>query len=114
MIKVKLSELKTINDRQVYYWEKKEKLINDVYLNGFDYKKGCIKITSDFYIIDGHHRCRILGDKFGTDYEVYVKQLIINRFVYIFILSSVLILLSPLIIIYMLIKYGIERSSKRH
>lgn len=109
-VKVKLSDLKTINNDQLYYWVKKEKLIKDIKLNGFDYKKGVIKISSDFYIIDGHHRCKILGEMFSYDYEVYVKQIKINRKTYIIILSSILILLSPLILGYRIIKYGFKRN----
>jgi len=112
MVFVKLSKLKTINTNQIYYWGGKEKkdLIKDIRINGFDSKKGVIKISKDYYIIDGHHRCKILGDMFGYGYEVNVKQINISRKTYIVILSSILVLLSPLILSYRLVKYGFKSN----
>ena len=110
MVFIKLSKLKTINTNQIYYWGNKEKkdLITNIRINGFDSKKGVIKISKDYYIIDGHHRCKILGEMFGYDYEVNVKQINISRKTYVIILSLILILLSPLILIYRLVKYGFK------
>ena len=106
MIEVKLSDLKTINKDQKYYWSKPDKieLIDSITENGFDSEKSIITISNDFYIIDGHHRCDILMNMYGPDYKIFVKKYFFNRKTYIITLSSILILLSPIIIIVYILK----------
>lgn len=106
MVEVKLSDLKTINKDQKYYWSKPDKieLIDSVNTNGFDSEKSVISVSNDYYIIDGHHRCEILSDMYGPDHKIFVKKYFFSRTMYILTLSSILLLLSPIIIIIYILK----------
>lgn len=107
---VKLKDLKTINKNQLYYWgePKKIKLIEDIKESGFDSKKSVIKVTKDNYIIDGHHRCKILTDMFGGEHKVIVKRYFYSRKLYVFVVSIILIILSPIIIMNYILKNGFK------
>lgn len=106
MVEVKLSDLRTINKDQKYYWSKPDKieLIDSINTNGFDGEKSVITISNDYYIIDGHHRCEILKDMYGPDYKILVKKYFFSRTTYIITLSTILLLLSPIIIIVYILK----------
>ena len=107
---VKLNELKTINTSQKYYWENTDKinLIQSFKENGFDDKKSVIKVTKDNYIIDGHHRCKILMDMFGPEHKILIRRYFYNRKFYVFVLSIILIIFSPIIIMNYILKNGFK------
>lgn len=70
-----LSELKTF--RNNIQLKKKHYFIqDDIVKNGFDYKMGHIIVTSKNFIINGHHRYKILKDNFGENYKITVIKLL--------------------------------------
>ena len=62
MVEKRLKDLKTLYKKQSYKFEtqpeKYLKIRKDIEKNGFDYKVSKIFISSDDYIIDGHHRAQ--------------------------------------------------------
>jgi hypothetical protein len=102
MKNVKLNELKTLQKLQKYSWFKKDKelLYNSVVSNGYDIKKGKIKITYDNYIIDGHHRYYLLSKIHDGDYKVDVVKLPFNRSMYVGVLFLISIIFLPVLFVY--------------
>lgn len=113
MKNVKLNDLKPLEQNQRYFWfkENKKSLYESLLNNGYNVKKGRIKITYDNYIIDGHHRHFLLNKMYGGDFNVDVIRLPFNRKIYVSVLFGVSILILPILFIYYIILriyYGIR------
>ena len=102
MKNVKLSELKTLQKFQKYSWLKQDKelLYESLVSNGYDTKKGKIKITYDKYIVDGHHRHYLLCKIHNGDYKIDVVRLPFNRLLYVSVLFLGSIIFLPLLFVY--------------
>lgn len=63
-------------------FENYDKLRMEIKDSGYDIMKGAIVIDQDFLILDGQHRCCLLLERFGPQYNVRVVQLFYNKFRY--------------------------------
>ena len=97
IVSVKLSDLKPMFGDKSHNLESQDfnDLYKDVYRNGYDYQKVVIRITSDYYVIDGNHRVLILTDILGNNNEILVDKWNVSRQTYITLLRGVCIVLSP-------------------
>jgi hypothetical protein len=104
-VNVKLKELKKLEISR-YDWtlRNRNELIREFYDNGYDVNKGCIKITSDYYIIDGLHRHRILSEINGNDFEITVNKVFYNHKVYTNVVVFLSYLFLPIIVLKNLLK----------
>lgn len=113
MRSVKLNELKPLQNNQQYSWfkENKKSLYDSLVSEGYDTKKGRIKVTYDNYIVDGHHRHFLLNKIHGNDFNVDVIKLPFNRKMYVSVLYGISIMILPILFIYYIlwkIYYGIR------
>lgn len=102
---IKLKEIKFIifgvtlsedlKENRDYDWES---LVDSIKNEGFlPEKYGYIIISKDNYCLDGYHRCTVLKELFGEDYEIKVIRKKLNYFLevisklsfYLFILKPV-------------------------
>lgn len=113
MVKKRIKELKTLYKKPSYRFdenpEKYLKISNDIEKNGFDYEKSKILITSDNFIINGHHRHYILKSIYDDDYLINVRQLPINRLTYLISTNIIFIPTLPV----MLLIYFITKLFKK-
>ena len=108
-VKTKLKDLKQLSISK-YDWNLKNRgeLIRDVYDNGYNVNKGYVKITNDFYIIDGNHRCVILSKINGDDFEIEVIKVFFNHKVYTRVVVFLSYLFLPIILLIKLFKYKLK------
>jgi len=81
-----------------YDWEGLKKSLIE---NGYDPEKyGYIEISKDGYIYDGHHRTSVLQDIFINDEkkEVLIKKSSMNYNLEIFLIFTILFIISPILI----------------
>jgi hypothetical protein len=104
-VNVKLKELNQLSISE-YDWTVKNRrdLIRDIYDNGYNVNKGCVRITNDFYIIDGNHRHKILTEINGGDFEIEVIKLFFNHKIYTGVVVFLSFLFLPIIILIELLK----------
>jgi len=107
MVEKRLKDLKTLYKKQSYKFEtqpeKYLKIRKDIEKNGFDYKVSKIFISSDDYIIDGHHRVSLLTSIYGYDYIINVRKMPINRITMLILWNIFFILTVPVLIPFFLI-----------
>jgi hypothetical protein len=107
MTEKRLKDLKTLYKKQSYRFddnpEKYLKIKKDIEKNGFDYKVSKILISSDDYIIDGHHRHSILKSIYDDDYIINVIKMPINRITMLILWNIFFILTVPVLIPFFLI-----------
>jgi len=107
MVEKKIKELKTYDKNPTYQFEHQPKrflkLYEDIKENGFDYKKSNIWVTSDYHIINGHHRHQILKKLYGEDFKVKIHRLPINKLTFSIITFLLFITILPILILFYLI-----------
>lgn len=107
MVEKRLKDLKTLYKKQSYRFESQPekylKIQKNIEKNGFDYKVSKIWISSDDYIIDGHHRHYILKSIYSDDYTINVIKIPINRIMMLILWNILFILTVPILIPFFLI-----------
>lgn len=100
--KIKLKDIKQSN---CVLYEKSRKELRDTFIKeGYDIKKGTIKIGSDNKIINGNHRYCLLLEKYGEEHEIVVDKIFITYGIINIITTIIAILLLPIVFPYYQIK----------
>ena len=91
--KIKLIDIKPTKKNT--HWSQKQLNMIESISNHYDENMSLISVAKHNEIIDGHHRYKILSDKFGDNYEITVRKFNVSIKVCntIILLQSLLILL---------------------
>ena len=112
MVEKKIKDLKPLYNVYSFRFEENpkeyEKIYNDIKKNGFDYKVSKISVLIDNHIINGHHRVEILKKIYGDEYEIKVRRIPVNRFVYLSFMNLVVFLFLPILILLFFINRSIK------
>jgi hypothetical protein len=107
MVEKRLKDLKTLYKKPGYNFLSDSirygKIYNDIKNNGYDYKKSKIIVSSDNFIINGHHRHYILKSIYNDDYVIKVIKVPINRLTYLVFYNILFISVLPIILLLFLI-----------
>ena len=76
-IKIKLIDIKPT--KKNIRWSQKQLDIVESIANHYDENISLISVTKHNEIIDGHHRYKILSDKFDDSYEITVRKISISK-----------------------------------
>ncbi len=78
--KIKLKDIKPIKKNII--WSYKQLDMIEGVSNNYDENISLIWVTKDNEIIDGHHRFKILSEKYNGDYEITVKKFNFSKKIY--------------------------------
>lgn len=116
--KIKLIDIRPT--KKNIHWPKNQLDMIDDISNYYDENISLITVNKHNEIIDGHHRHKILCDKFGGNYEITVRKINVSKNVYdVAVLSYsliILVLLSPVYLIFGIfnvILWGLKKLKKR-
>ena len=118
MVEKRLKDLKTLYKNPAYQFGKNtdryEKIYNDIKNNGYDYKKSKITVSSDNFIINGHHRHYMLKSIFNDEYVIKVRQVPINRLTYLISYNILFIVIFPFFLLLFLMTKLFKKKTKKN